>query len=406
MGSNSASMHSQRNTNSQPIPRHRSATITSNNKQVLQQQPELQELDLLQLIDPAVNAASTLTHIRNSLFVPPMLNQNFATPSIQLEDEEEEEEEEDDEEGNQRLSSVCPSIHTQSPSQLRRQKIKRLAQGVRAFIITPIGIIMSIYAILVVFWGAALVLILLGWLKITPQEKYRLWIEICSQVLNGLFTIPGIGLFPSRMIDAWNIAIIVYYARVICKRQGRKNLDDPNDLIPPQPSKTDLNQPKQREKPVQEGEEPGNNHNNEEEEDIHEAHAEETDDLDDSSGLIDVWKDDQEIVLHENEIDRLRTAQEKLCRSQTWYRPHSSATHYAFPICWAVVIMLLNIGNSLFQAALCAVMWGLRYDTRPAWTTATFMVCSFSCGIASGLLIWRIGLRTLKTKQVVREQIC
>jgi hypothetical protein len=38
--------------------------------------------------------------------------------------------------------------------------------------------------------GAALVLILLGWLKITPQKNYRIWVEICSQVLNGLFTIP------------------------------------------------------------------------------------------------------------------------------------------------------------------------------------------------------------------------
>ncbi|KNZ50259.1 uncharacterized protein VP01_451g1 [Puccinia sorghi] len=372
----------QQNSLSQPITRRCTATITNNRRQ---HQPQLQQLDLLQLIDPAVNAASTLTHIRNSLFVPPMVN--FATPTIRLEEEEEEEEEPIDN------HPICPSNHTQSS---RRQQIKRLAQGIRAFIITPIGIIITIYAILVVFWGAALVLILLGWIKIKPKEKYRIWIEICSQVLNGLFTIPGIGLFPSRIIDSWSqqiffsffffgqiigkltritsdITIILYYARVISKRQGRKNLEDPNDLIPLQQSKEDLNKPKEApvegQKPVQEGEEQANHNNND---DIHQeevTQALETDNLEGSCGLIDVWKDDQEIVLYEKEINRLRTAQEKLCHSQTWYRPHSSATHYAFPISWALVIMLLNLGNSLFQAALCAVMWGLRYDTRPAELT-------------------------------------
>lgn len=68
---------------------------------------------------------------------------NFATPTIRLEEEEEEEEEPIDN------HPICPSNHTQSS---RRQQIKRLAQGIRAFIITPIGIIITIYAILVVFW--------------------------------------------------------------------------------------------------------------------------------------------------------------------------------------------------------------------------------------------------------------
>lgn len=169
------------------------------------------------------------------------------------------------------------------------------------------------------------------------------------------FFLQGIGLFPSRIIDSWSqqiffsffffgqiigkltritsdITIILYYARVISKRQGRKNLEDPNDLIPLQQSKEDLNKPKEApvegQKPVQEGEEQANHNNND---DIHQeevTQALETDNLEGSCGLIDVWKDDQEIVLYEKEINRLRTAQEKLCHSQTWYRPHSSATHY------------------------------------------------------------------------------
>lgn len=48
-------------------------------------------------------------------------------------------------------------------------------------------------------------------------------------------------------------------------------------------------------------------------------------------------------------------------------------------------------------------MWGLRYSNRPAWTTATFMALSFSCGISSAILIWRISVRTLKSEKVIRE---
>ncbi|KAI9618706.1 hypothetical protein KEM48_006591 [Puccinia striiformis f. sp. tritici PST-130] len=303
----------------------------------------------------------------------------------------------------------------------RKTQFIRLAKGVRAFIVTPIGIIFTIYGILVVFWGAALVLILLGWLKITPQSNYRIWVEICSQVLNGLFTIPGIGLFPSRIIDSWNIGVILHYARVIWKRKGRKNLEDPNDLIPSKPlsstSPLEINHHRTNNPTSKDDEDPTHSDHEiqlqEEEEERNlrtsptgseeELEDEEVNIIDNSSGIEDVWKDEQEIVLNENEINRLRNSQESLCKSQTWYRPHSSATHYAFPIKWAVLILLLNLGNSIFQAALCAVMWGLKYSTRPAWTTATFMALSFSCGISSGILIWRIGLKTTKKEKVIRQ---
>ncbi|POW00691.1 hypothetical protein PSTT_12979, partial [Puccinia striiformis] len=389
---------------SQPIRRSRSATVCSRQPTLLtnpnanpnsiadQDQIDADQLDLLQVLDPAVNAAATLTHIKNN---------------------------------------------EKSKLNNRKTQFIRLAKGVRAFIVTPIGIIFTIYGILVVFWGAALVLILLGWLKITPQSNYRIWVEICSQVLNGLFTIPGIGLFPSRIIDSWNIGVILHYARVIWKRKGRKNLEDPNDLIPSKPlsstSPLEINHHRTNNPTSSHNHNPsdkGGIENKEDDEDpTHSDHEiqlqeeeeernlrtsptgseeeledeEEVNIIDNSSGIEDVWKDEQEIVLNENEINRLRNSQESLCKSQTWYRPHSSATHYAFPIKWAVLILLLNLGNSIFQAALCAVMWGLKYSTRPAWTTATFMALSFSCGISSGILIWRIGLKTTKKEKVIRQ---
>jgi hypothetical protein len=223
------------------------------------------------------------------------------------------------------------------------------------------------------------------------------------------------------MINETDIAIILHYARVIWKRQGRKNLEDPNDLIPPKQTSPKEITSKQIEKKAipeegvteeaeeedeDEERETSNLNNNQhdapqepEKTEQGQPHQTVQEDQDRESGLVDVWKDDQEIVLNEKEIERLRTAQESLCHSQTWYRPHSSATHYvshgstpkdtnmyihslnrllvaliiqAFPIRWAVVILILNLGNSLFQAALCAVMWGLRYSTRPAVSSPIF----------------------------------
>ncbi|KAA1121140.1 hypothetical protein PGTUg99_018363 [Puccinia graminis f. sp. tritici] len=438
---------------SRPITRHPSTTLNNQAQQPAPstQQTETQsetdhiqaqadQLDLLQILDPAgkpyirqklrpklqkpklpkpkltylsqtVNAASTLTHIRNCLLIPPMIN-HYGTPNIQLEQHQHHNHH------NQLDTHLLSIINHPSEKPPRRQQINRLIKGFKAFVCTPIGILFTIYGFLVVFWGAALVLILLGWLKITPQKNYRIWVEICSQVLNGLFTIPGIGLFPSRIIDCWNIAIISFYARVIWKRQGRKNLEDPNHLIPPyKPSPSPLPPPlppppidtdrssadsvidgmppahheEAEEKEIHQVEEEqervelepqhdDDDDDNQDDEDrrpgqvivVHpeeetEEYREEDVDVDDEGrvGLTDVWKEAQEMVLNEAELDRLRAAQEALCRSQTWYRPHSSATHY--------------------------------------WTTATFMALSFSCGITSGILIWRIGLKTSKKTKVIRE---
>ncbi|KAA1100105.1 hypothetical protein PGT21_029648 [Puccinia graminis f. sp. tritici] len=145
-------------------------------------QAQADQLDLLQILDPAVNAASTLTHIRNCLLIPPMIN-HYGTPNIQLEQHQHHHHH------NQLDTHLLSIINHPSEKPPRRQQIKRLIKGFKAFVCTPIGILFTIYGFLVVFWGAALVLILLGWLKITPQKNYRIWVEICSQVLNGLFTI-------------------------------------------------------------------------------------------------------------------------------------------------------------------------------------------------------------------------
>lgn len=89
-------------------------------------------------------------------------------------------------------------------SQSKRDAIKRTARGVWTFVKTPMGAITAIYGFLVAFWGAAIVLFLLGWINAGSKYQNDVWVEISSQVENGLFTLTGVGLIPWRVIDVYS----------------------------------------------------------------------------------------------------------------------------------------------------------------------------------------------------------
>jgi hypothetical protein len=88
-------------------------------------------------------------------------------------------------------------------SQSKRDAIKRTAKGVWTFVKTPMGFIVAVYGFLVAFWGAAIVLFLLGWINAGSKYMNDVWVEISSQVENGLFTLTGVGLIPWRVIDVY-----------------------------------------------------------------------------------------------------------------------------------------------------------------------------------------------------------
>lgn len=108
-------------------------------------------------------------------------------------------------------------------------------------------------------------------------------------------------------------------------------------------------------------------------------------------------------VLTEQEQQDLHHHQVKFRESQTWYRPHGTVTHRAFPINTALWICLFVDGNSFFQIMLSSCMWSMNRFVRPAWTTGTLIPASFLCGIISAVLIWRGGQRTRRTEKI--EQI-
>ncbi|BEI84861.1 hypothetical protein CcaverHIS002_0502620 [Cutaneotrichosporon cavernicola] len=233
--------------------------------------------------------------------------------------------------------------------QERKEKLKAALKGLWAYLKTPMGVVTAIYGFLVVFWGAAIVLFLLGWIPTSSRNTQDIWIEISSQVVNGLFTVTGVGLIPWRAIDTYRMSVIWTLRKRFqrrCKKLGLPPVQDPDDL----PDPTTL---------------PG-----------------------------------YENVLTKEEHDRLVDQQTKFAKSQTWYRPHATATHRAFPMSLALWNTILMDGNSFFQCLLCGCMWGMNRHKRPPWTTGSLIPLSFLCGIGAAVLIWQGGKRTKKTAVV------
>lgn len=85
----------------------------------------------------------------------------------------------------------------------KRDKARRIGKGVWQFVKTPMGAFTAIYGFLVAFWGAAIILFLVRWINAGSSEENDIWVEISSQVENGLFTLTGVGLIPWRVIDTY-----------------------------------------------------------------------------------------------------------------------------------------------------------------------------------------------------------
>lgn len=231
----------------------------------------------------------------------------------------------------------------------RKDKLKSALRGLWAYLKTPMGIVTAIYGFLVAFWGAAIVLFLLGWIPTSSKHAQDKWVEISSQVTNGLFTVTGVGLIPWRAIDTYRMSRIWMLRSRVRKRRaklGLPEIKDWNDL--PDPATV--------------------------------------------PGYINVLSDKEQAELEHQ--------QSAFQASQTWYRPHATPTHTAFPMAWALWNTILMDLNSFFQCLLCGCMWGMNYHVRPPWTTGSLIPLSFLCGIGAAILIWQGGVRTKKTKEV------
>ncbi|KAG8752494.1 hypothetical protein FRC12_011920 [Ceratobasidium sp. 428] len=293
----------------------------------------------LSVIDGHVSMVSNLSNVSNSIIIPnlPIYNRR---PIVTLPTLAEDDVSGDAEKGKaaqkDKLDRHVEDVLT------NRKKIQRGLAGFWGYIKTPMGFVSFVYGFLCAFWGAAIVFFLAKMINLHNEDRQGFWVEAsstptvscdCYEFQLGLKSRCGAG-----------VAKIWHYRQVTRKlrrKAGVAALIDGNDLPDP------------------------------------------------------IYNPNYVHVLSEKQQNDLHYQQQQFMSNQTWYRPHETETHKAFPIKTALFICLLIDFNSVFQVMLCACIF-----QRPAWTTGTLIPASFLCGIAAGVLIWRGGNQTKKVKEV------
>ncbi|PWY79121.1 hypothetical protein BO70DRAFT_362898 [Aspergillus heteromorphus CBS 117.55] len=366
-------------------------------------------VDVLDVIDPEVSALSTLTNVQNSLFIPNLgsfLNRNQTytlsppSPLRELEgttsDEGEEPSEKPKEpairpslehtltsiidEGGESRFAVLPdgsNLAGWSPDEIeelndhvrhmlhsRRSKFKRSMKGFGKYVSKPLGFLVTLYATLITLFGLAWVLFLIGWINVGGRQSYL--INIIDNVLVALFAIMGDGLAPFRAVDTYHMIFIAHYTFLTWKIRRKRNLPDLKN-------KNDL--PSRNETEV---------------------------DVDVELGDMPKEEEHEYSVLNPVQQLKLIHHQTKFANSHTFYKPHETFTHYAFPMRFLIAIVVLLDCHSLFQIALGTCTWAISYHVRPFALTTVILCCSICCNISGGVLIM-IGDRRSRKKDVVER---
>lgn len=246
----------------------------------------------------------------------------------------------------------------------RREGFKRSMRGFGKYVSKPLGLFVTVYATLVTLFGAAWVFCLIGWIYVGNQQDYI--IEIIDLTLVALFALMGDGLAPFRVIDTYHMCYIAKYHHKTWELREKKKLpqlEDHNDL------------PARRSSAAERDLENGVT----------------TDDANDRYEFT---------VLSPIQQRRLQYHQAKFAKTHTFYKPHETPTHHAFPLRLLVAIVVLLDFHSIFQVALGTCTWSIAYDVRPAALTAVILTFSLCCNIAAGILI-TIGDKRTRKKDVL-----
>lgn len=407
---------------------HRGRSWVAENPSEAQHQPEEYRndaVDLLDVVDPEVSTLTTLTNVQNSLFVPDLgrfVNRrpiyHFAAqpaapaiPEIKerlsedveeetSESEEESSSDEDEELISPVLERVCTNNtvrsslsesrfavlpdgitldgwtaaekrelndHVRHMLHSRRSKFKRGMKGFWKYVKKPMGFLVTLYATLITLFGLAWVLFLIGWINVGGRQLYV--INVIDNVLVALFAIVGDGLAPFRAVDTYRMVFIARYHFLTWKKRREAHL-------PKLKNKNDLPRSLPNEDEIKD---------------------------DDIEGQPSPEEGPEEYsVLKPVQQARFLHHAKKFAKSHTFYKPHETTTHHAFPIRLLMAIVILLDFHSLFQIALGGVTWGIDYRVRPAALTTVLLCCSLTCNCLAGVLIL-VGDRRTRKKDVVEK---
>jgi hypothetical protein len=243
----------------------------------------------------------------------------------------------------------------------RREGFKRSMRGFKQYISKPLGLFVFTYAVLVTLFGAGWVIFLIGWIYVGDQQQYI--INVIDNILVALFALMGDGLAPFRMVDTYHMIFIARYHELTWKLREKKQLPDlvdHNDLPERRPSAVDV------------------------------------------ADAIDKEESAEYSVLKPIQQKRLQYHQAKFSKAHTFYRPHETSTHHAFPLRLLIAIVVLLDFHSIFQVALGTCTWSIDYHTRPEALTATILCLSLSCNITAGILI-SVGDHRTRKKDVLER---
>jgi hypothetical protein len=200
----------------------------------------------------------------------------------------------------------------------------------------------------------------IGWINVGGRQSYL--VNVIDNVLVALFAIVGDGLAPFRTVDTYHMIFIAHYHHLtwrLRKEQALPKLHNRNDL----PA-------------VQEG------------------------DLD-PAGLAAEEKHEFSVLSPEQQ-KKLAHHTKKFSKSHSFYKPHETATHHAFPLHLLISIVVLLDCHSLLQIALGTCTWSISYHVRPFALTTVILCCSITCNITAGVLI-SVGDHKTRKKDVLEK---
>ncbi|EKD18584.1 uncharacterized protein L3040_005957 [Drepanopeziza brunnea f. sp. 'multigermtubi'] len=362
-------------------------------------------VDLLDLVDPEVSTLQTLTNVQNSLFVPDLgryLNRRPTYNLTRRPTKDDSTTSSDDDTGfmvapkdearpaarrmasgatlntissnvNENYYAVLPhgvrlsdwseeeklelNDHVRHMLHSRRSKFKRSMKGFKQYVSKPLGFFVTLYAVLITAFGLAWVLFLIGWVNVSGSRKEYM-INVIDNVLVALFAIVGDGLAPFRAVDTYHMCFIAHYHRLTWRLRREKSLPklaNDSDLPAVQPEEVQ-----------------------------------------------DVEKQEFS-VLSPEQVEKLQHHQQKFAKSHSFYKPHETSTHYAFPLWMLVAIVVLLDCHSILQISLGLCTWTISYHVRPFALTTVILCCSITVNTTAGILI-TVGDHKTRKKDV-RERM-
>ncbi|KAK4183890.1 hypothetical protein QBC35DRAFT_507094 [Podospora australis] len=397
----------------------RRQTVTDLQQQARDEQQDLYDeriVDFLDVVDPEVATLSSITNIQNSLFLPslgkwvnrrptydlsqlppmpgafPPSKESIATAADEVKKEG----------PHMQRSPSLSSVLTSQPQYAilpndaslegwneeeikllndyvrhmlhsRRSKLKQRLKAFGKYARRPVGFLVTLYATLITLFGLAWVLFLIGWIYVGEKQLYV--INVIDYVLVALFAVVGDGMIPWRAVDTYHMFFVARYHRKTWKERKKlllPDLRDHNDL-------------------------PTGHHNP-----LGSMADLEAQQLAAKEEELKNTKDEFIPVLTEKEQKSLIHHQTKLAKSHTFYKPHETETHHAFPLRLLITVVLLLDLHSCLQVSLGAVTFGIPYERRPAAATTTILCCSIFTNLLAGVLI-SVGDRRTRKKDVLER---